>query len=63
MRELTLRISGFTLDDCSIVYGDGIDLAVKWKNHRNLSLLAGKPVRLRFVMMECDLFSFQFVSD
>lgn len=53
-------IRGFTLDDCPIVYGDSIDLAVKWKNDRNLSSLAGKPVRLRFVMKECDLFSFQF---
>lgn len=55
-------IPGFTLDDCPVVYGDGIDLIVKWKNARNLSSLAGKAVRLRFVMKECDLFSFQFVS-
>lgn len=53
-------LPGFTLDDCPMVYGDGIDLTVKWKNGRNLSSLAGKPVRLRFVMKECDLFSFQF---
>jgi len=53
-------IPGFTLDDCPIVYGDGIDLTVKWKNGRNLSSLVGKPVRVRFVLKECDLFSFRF---
>jgi hypothetical protein len=53
-------IPGFTLEDCPIAYGDGIDLAVQWKNGRDLTSLAGKPVKIRFLMKECDLFSFQF---
>jgi len=53
-------IPGFSLEDCPIVYGDGIDLAVQWKNGRDLTSLAGKPVKIRFLMKECDLFSFQF---
>lgn len=52
-------IPGFTLADCPAVYGDGIDLAVKWNNDRDLSTLAGQAVKLRFVMKECDLYSFQ----
>ena len=53
-------IPGFTRNDCPIVYGDSIDLKVKWKDSRDLSALVGKPVRVCFVMKECDLFSFQF---
>jgi hypothetical protein len=53
-------IPGFTRNDCPLVYGDSIDLNVKWKDGRDLAPLAGKPVQVRFVMKECDLFSFQF---
>jgi len=53
-------IPGFTLDDCVEVIGDRIERAVTWKNGGDLSALAGKPVRLRFVMKDCDLYSYRF---
>ncbi|QDU07616.1 hypothetical protein [Gimesia aquarii] len=53
-------IPGFTLQDCLPVIGDEIDGAVGWNGDRNLATLAGQPVRLRFVMKECDLYSFCF---
>jgi hypothetical protein len=31
-----------------------------WKNTPDLTALAGKPVRLRFVMRDADLYSFKF---
>ena len=33
---------------------------VAWEGSRDVSRLAGKPVRLRFVMKDADLFSFRF---
>ncbi len=54
-------IRGLALQDCKTHFGDHIDMAVVWKNgSAGLSRWAGKPVRLRFVMSECDLYSFQF---
>jgi hypothetical protein len=53
-------ISGFQLDDCPAMVGDQIEQSVPWKGKPDLATLAGKPVRLRFVMTECDLFSLQF---
>jgi hypothetical protein len=53
-------IEGFTLADCPPIVGDSIDRTVTWKNNPALQNLAGKPIRLRFVLQEADLFAFQF---
>ena len=53
-------IEGFTLDDSAEIYGDEIEKLVTWKNGSDLSRLAGKPIRLRFVMKDADLYSMQF---
>ncbi len=53
-------IPGFGMEDCIPVYGDRIDHVVRWKTGSKLSELAGKPVRLRFKMQECDLYSLRF---
>ena len=53
-------LSGFCLDDCLPIVGDHIERTVKWKKGSDLSSLAGKPVRLRFVMLDSDLFSLRF---
>lgn len=53
-------ISGFALNDCVPIYGDEIDRTVQWSSERDLSTVSGKPVRLRFVMQECDLYSWCF---
>lgn len=53
-------ISGFALADCISVYGDSIDQTVRWIEDSKLQTIAGRPVRLRFVMQECDLYSFRF---
>ena len=39
---------------------DSIEQKVSWKNDSALGAKAGRPVRLRFVMSECDLYSFRF---
>jgi hypothetical protein len=52
--------SGFRLDDCHEIIGDEIERRVEWKQKADLGALQGKPVRLHFVMTECDLYSFRF---
>ena len=53
-------LAGFRLQDCLPVIGDEIERVVRWKGNPDLKAWAGKPVRLRFVMVECDLYSFKF---
>ena len=56
-------IPGFALADGRNLVGDAIEQTVSWSNGSDVSSLAGKPVRLRFVMQEADLFAMQFRSD
>lgn len=53
-------VPGFALEDAETLYGDSIARAFKWKGDPDLSKLAGQPVRLRMVLQEADVFSFQF---
>ena len=53
-------MEGYTVDDCPEIIGDEIKRTVAWKNGTDISALAGKPVRLRFVMKDADLFSVKF---
>jgi hypothetical protein len=53
-------VPGFGLDDCTPIVGDEIERTVRWTGEADLAQLAGKPVRLRFAMRECDLFSIRF---
>ena len=51
---------GYALDDCDPIIGDDVDRTVTWAGKSDLSALAGKPVRLRFVFKEADLYSLEF---
>jgi hypothetical protein len=53
-------VEGFALADCDEVYGDSIERAVTWKGASGVSKLAGKPIRLRFVMKDADVYSLRF---
>jgi len=53
-------IPGFTVEDCQMQIGNEIDRKVTWKSGTDVSALAGKPVRLRFVMRDADLYSIKF---
>jgi hypothetical protein len=53
-------ISGFCLADCQEVFGDELERTVSWSGGSGLEELSGKPVRLRFVLRDADLFSFRF---
>ncbi|MCP4645074.1 MAG: hypothetical protein GY851_31820 [bacterium] len=54
-------IPGFSLDDCSEIYGDHVERAVTWGKNRELAGFEGAPVRLRFVMSDADLYSIRFL--
>ena len=53
-------IKGFSLSDCPQIYGDAIEQVVRWKGGSDVGKLAGKPIRLRFVMRDADLYSLRF---
>ncbi len=53
-------LTGFELQDCTDQFGDSIDHVVTWKGGSDVSRLAGKPIRLRFVLRDADLYSFRF---
>jgi hypothetical protein len=53
-------IPGYALDDCDPIRGDAISGIVTWKENADVSRLAGRPVRLRFVMNEADVYSLRF---
>ena len=53
-------MTGFALTDSVEFYGDQIDADVAWRGSPSLAALVGKAIRLRFVLAECDLYSFRF---
>ena len=53
-------IQGFSLANSPEIYGDRVDEKVVWKGDGDLDRLAGKPIRLRFVLKDVDLYSFRF---
>jgi hypothetical protein len=55
-------LPGFALAECRNLVGDTIEQTVTWARTSDLSSLAGKTVRLRFVMQEADLYSLEFSS-
>ena len=46
--------------DCKEIFGDAIHYQVRWKDDPALGELAGRPVRLRFVLRDADLYALQF---
>ena len=53
-------IPGFTEADADVLFGDALDRTVSWKGKQDVSSLAGKPIRMRLVMMEADVYSWKF---
>ena len=55
-------IKGYTLENCTDIIGDHLRYIVRWSpTGGDVRSLAGKPIRLRFVLSDADLYSFQFV--
>ncbi|MEZ5278310.1 MAG: hypothetical protein R3F07_18155 [Opitutaceae bacterium] len=58
--ETGRALEGFRLDECDPVFGDAIDRPVTWKNGPDVRTLSGRPVRLRFVLKDADLYAYRF---
>ncbi len=57
-----LPIQGFGFDDCHEIVGDTLDYTVQWGEEKDLSKLAGQPVRLAVELHDADLYSLQFAE-
>lgn len=53
-------IPGYSLADSAEVFGDSVERTVFWKSGSDVGKLAGKPLRLRFVLKDADLYSLRF---
>ncbi|MFQ6097224.1 MAG: hypothetical protein ACE5O2_05800, partial [Armatimonadota bacterium] len=55
-------VPGFGPDACDEIHGNHIRKTVTWRGESDLSSLAGRAVRLRFVLRACKLYAFQFAK-
>ena len=55
-------IPGYTTDECDPLSGDQLRHTVTWRGNRDVSRLAGQPVRLRFNQSSAALYSFQLID-
>ncbi|MGY8643109.1 MAG: hypothetical protein ACKVJU_18680 [Verrucomicrobiales bacterium] len=53
---------GFSLEDANEQIGNEIERVVTWKGGTDISALAGKSVKLRFVIKDADLFAYHFTN-
>jgi hypothetical protein len=53
-------IPGFAVADCQPIVDDGTDLAIAWTKPSNWKQLSGRPIRLKFVLTDADVYSFKF---
>ncbi len=53
-------IPGYSLEDSVELYGDSTEQLVSWKQGSDISSLNGKPICLRFVLKDGDIYSYQF---
>jgi hypothetical protein len=58
--EAGVPIPGYGAQDCRELIGDEIERTVAWESGSSVGELAGKAVRLRFVMKDADMYSFRF---
>ena len=58
--ESGIALPGYSLNDCDEIFGDMIERPVLWNGSSDVSAFSGKPLRIRIVMSDCDLYSFVF---
>lgn len=55
-------LEGYALNDAVETIGNEIERSVRWKHGADVSRLAGRTIRLRFVMKDADLFALRFAE-
>jgi hypothetical protein len=53
-------VDGYSLQDAEELIGNYIEHPAAWKNGADVSQHSGRPIRLKFVMKDADLYSLQF---
>lgn len=54
-------IEGYTLAHCDVLHtSNEVDRPVRWHGNSDLSAVAGRPVKLRVVFRDTDLYAFGF---
>lgn len=56
-------IPGYTLRESVDIFGNRIAGRAAWKHGTDVSPLSGRPVKLRFVMRDADLYSLRFAKE
>ena len=51
---------GFSLEESEEIFGDSINQVAHWGGGSDLGELAGRPIRIRVVLKDADLYSIQF---
>jgi hypothetical protein len=57
-----MPIPGFSLADADLIQGNYIEKIATWKGLGDTRTLAGRSVRIKFVMQNAKLFAFQFAD-
>lgn len=57
-----LPLPGFSLSDSDELFGDTLDRTVTWNEKSDVRALIGKPIRIRMVLSEADLYSMKFLE-
>lgn len=60
--EMGRVLPGYSLEESRALVGDSLAQAVTWSKQVGVASLAGRVIRLRYVMQETDLFAMQFVG-
>jgi len=53
-------LPGFSLEECELLFGDTIERKLRWQQGPDVSSLSDRVVRLRFVLQDADVYSYQF---
>ncbi len=53
-------LPGFSLADCDVLIGDRIAGEVSWHGQKSLARYMKKPVRLKFQLLDADVYSYRF---
>jgi len=57
-------LEGLSPEQCDLIHtANEINRRVQWRGRSDLSDWAGRPVRLKFLLRNADLYAFQFVKD
>jgi hypothetical protein len=56
-------IPGYSAAEARELIGNYIEHPASWKKGADVSALAGRPIRLHFMMKDADLYSLQFRSE